>query len=85
MIDDPSPLVTFEAFGDNALNLVMRAYINDLDNRLVTMTELHQAILEKFRTADIEISFPQRDVHLDTSEPLELVLRKDAKAPQGSG
>ena len=84
VIDDPAPLISFEAFGDNALNLLMRAYISDLDNRLVTMTELHQAILDKFRAADIEISFPQRDVHLDTNQPLELVLRKEARMPHGS-
>ncbi len=84
VIDDPAPLVSFEAFGDNALNLVMRAYINDLDNRLNTATELHQEILDKFRAANIEISFPQRDVHLDTNQPLELVLRRDAKALQES-
>lgn len=46
------------------------------DNRVQTITGLHKAIDEKFRDADISISFPQRDIHLDTSTPLEINLRK---------
>jgi potassium efflux system protein len=76
VLDDPAPIITFEAFGDNSLTLNLRAYLGDLDRRLATITELHQAILDKFREADIEISFPQRDVHLTTIEPLELKLRR---------
>jgi potassium efflux system protein len=76
VLGDPAPIITFEAFGDNALTLNLRAYLGDLDRRLATITELHQAILDKFREADIEISFPQRDVHLTTIEPLELKLRR---------
>jgi potassium-dependent mechanosensitive channel len=80
IISDPAPRITFEGFGDNALNLVMRAYLSDLDNRLVTITELHQAILDKFRAAGIEIAFPQRDVHLDVSKPLELIMRRQPRS-----
>jgi potassium efflux system protein len=76
VLDDPAPMITFEAFGDNSLTLNLRAYLGDLERRLATITELHQAILDKFREADIEISFPQRDVHLTTIEPLELKLRR---------
>ena len=80
VLDEPPPRVTFEEFGDNALTLRLRAYLGELEGRLTVITELHQAIDEKFADAGLEISFPQRDVHLDTSRPLELVLRRDAKA-----
>jgi len=76
VLDEPEPMITFEAFGDNALTLNLRAYLGNMDRRLATITELHQSILDKFREADIEISFPQRDVHLTTIEPLELKLRR---------
>ncbi|MGD2119868.1 MAG: mechanosensitive ion channel, partial [Chromatiales bacterium] len=76
VLKDPAPRITFEGFGDNTLNLVLRAYLDDIDARLPTITELHQAINDKFEQADIVIAFPQRDVHLDTSSPLELVLRR---------
>ena len=72
VITDPPPRITFEGFGDNALTLFMRAYLNDVDSRLQTITELHQAILDRFRAAGIEIAFPQRDVHFDTDSPLKI-------------
>ncbi len=78
VLQDPAPLVTFEEFGDNALTLLLRAYLGSVDIRLSTTTEIHQAINEKFEQAGIVIAFPQRDIHLDTARPLELVLRQDA-------
>lgn len=77
VLEDPAPRVTFEGFGDNALTLLLRAYLDDMDARLATITELHQAINDKFNAAGIVIAFPQRDVHIDTARPLELVLRRD--------
>ncbi len=66
VLPDPSPTATFEGFGDNTLNLVLRAFLNSLDNRLATIHELHQRIYQAFNEAGIEISFPQRDLHLRT-------------------
>jgi potassium efflux system protein len=83
VLADPPPRITFEAFGDNALTLNMRAYLSDIDARLDTITELHQSILDKFRDAGIGIAFPQRDVHLDTNGPIELLLRRGAKDGPG--
>ena len=40
-----------------------------------TMTALHEAINQKFNDAGLVISFPQRDVHLDTSQPLDIRIR----------
>jgi potassium efflux system protein len=79
VLDDPKPVLSFESFGDNSLTLVLRAFIDDLDHRLGTITDLHKAIVGKFRQAGIEISFPQRDLHLDTREPLRVSIEA---APQ---
>ncbi len=76
VLADPKPLVSFEGFGDNALLLVLRAYLGSLDNRLATITELHQAIYTKLTAAGIAIAFPQRDVHLDTLKPIEIRIRQ---------
>ncbi|MCB1772061.1 MAG: mechanosensitive ion channel [Gammaproteobacteria bacterium] len=78
ILTDPTHRVSFEGFGDNSLTLNMRAFLANMDNRLQTITELHQAILDKFREAGIEIAFPQRDVHLSTTEPLEFLWRRGA-------
>lgn len=64
VLQEPAPSVTFEGFGDNTLNLVLRAFLNSLDNRLATIHELHQQIYQAFNEAGIEIAFPQRDLHL---------------------
>jgi potassium efflux system protein len=64
VLDDPEPIATFEQFGDSSLNLVLRAYLPDMENRLATITELHTEIHRRFADAGIEIPFPQRDVHL---------------------
>ena len=64
LLDDPPPVVTFEGFGDNTLNLVVRTYLPDLDNRLGTIHELHTRINDEFNREGIEIAFPQRDLHI---------------------
>ena len=72
VLEDPPPVATFEGFGDNSLNFLLRCYIPNLDNRLATITDLHLAIDKAFRKAEISIAFPQRDVHLDPTRPLEV-------------
>jgi potassium efflux system protein len=64
VLDDPTPLATFEKFGDSTLNLCLRCYIPSLDKRLETVTELHTAIDDSFAEHGIEIAFPQLDVNL---------------------
>ena len=66
VLEDPPPVATFQGFGDSALDLILRTYLPNLDNRLNTITELHEAIDREFKLAGIEISFPQRDLHLRT-------------------
>jgi potassium efflux system protein len=72
VLEDPAPVIAFEGFGDNALTLVLRCYLASLDNRLLATTNLHQTINGKFRAAGISIAFPQRDVHLNTPQPLNI-------------
>ena len=81
VLSDPMPFVTFEGFGDNALALNLRCYLASLDYRLATITELHAAINQKFNDAGLVIAFPQRDVHLDTSRPLDIRIRRDDEHP----
>ena len=75
VIDDPAPFVIFEGFGDNALNISLRAYLPNMEQRLTTKSELNESINRKFAEAGITIAFPQRDVHLDTNRPLEIRMR----------
>ncbi len=85
IVDEPAPLVTFEGFGDSTLNLVLRCYLADLENRLQSIHELHTMINKEFSAAGIEIAFPQRDLHL-RSLPKELTrfLARDQSAKESS-
>ncbi|MDF1743082.1 MAG: mechanosensitive ion channel [Gimesia sp.] len=67
VLSDPPPSITFESFGDSTLNLTLRAYLPNLENRLTVIHELNTAIHEQFAEAGFEIAFPQRDIHLYTA------------------
>ena len=76
VLDDPAPSVIFETFGDNSLGLLLRCFVENADLRYPTISALNQAINDKFNAAGIVIAFPQRDVHLDTTRPLQVELRR---------
>lgn len=82
VLDDPAPFITFDEFGDNALTIVLRAYLSDMDSRLTVSSQIRTLINDKFNDAGIVVAFPQRDVHLDTSAPLNINVRNlDGGAP----
>ena len=60
----PEPQVLFLRFGENALEFELRVWGGDVENRLTAQSEIHQEIDRKFREANIDIAFPQRDLHL---------------------
>jgi len=84
VLTDPPPFTGFEVFGDNSLNLNLRCFIDSIDYRLSTISELHQAINRKLNAAGIVIAYPQRDLHLDTTRPLDIRIRRD-DGTQGDG
>ncbi|UCG11709.1 MAG: mechanosensitive ion channel [Deltaproteobacteria bacterium] len=84
ILDDPAPLATFEGFGDNSLTFLLRAYLPSMENRLMTINELHMAIDKLFREAGITIAFPQRDVHLDASGPVDVRVVSEESTVQTS-
>jgi small-conductance mechanosensitive channel len=59
-----TPQVLFLSFGESSLDFELRVWVLDADHRLKAKSELHQAIDRRFREANIEIAFPQRDLHL---------------------
>ena len=74
---DPPPFVVFEDFAESSLNF--RAYfwvdITPEINSNIVRSEIRHRIGEYLAQAGIGIPFPQRDVHLDTTRPLEVTLR----------
>ncbi len=69
VLDDPRPRALFLGFGDSSLNFELRVFLDDRDKWPVLMDSLHSSIDAAFRQAEIEISFPQRDLHLRSVDP----------------
>jgi potassium efflux system protein len=82
VLDDPEPIISFDIFGDSSLILKARCYINSVDDRVDTITEVNRLVLQKFRAAGIEIAFPQRDVNFDSKQPLAIrLIEHENKTP----
>ena len=64
VLSDPAPIVHFSGFGDSALNLQIRVWIDEPRNHTVIGSKINFAIDEAFRKYNIEIPFPQRDIHV---------------------
>jgi len=68
--------VIFEDFADNALtfDLYFWLELGELINMRLIRSDIRFRIDELFRENGISISFPQRDVHLNTLKPLEIKM-----------
>jgi small-conductance mechanosensitive channel len=77
--DVPAPSVVFEDFGDNALIFDTYFWSDVGGEKLLRdiRSDVRFRITELFAENEIIVAFPQRDVHLDTSSPLELRMLKD--------
>ena len=66
VLSNPRPDVLFSDFGDSALIFVLRVW-TDVDNMLKVGTAIRFEIDRVFRERNIEIAFPQRDIHIRAS------------------
>lgn len=74
VLKDPPPVILFEQFADSALTFSVYFWLyleEERDNRII-LSDIRHHIAALFNKAGIVISFPQRDVHIDTAQPLEV-------------
>lgn len=64
LLRSPAPAVVFENFGASSLDFSVRGYIADVNTTLSSATQLRLDIFKALREKDIEIPFPQHDIHL---------------------
>ncbi|AXT19368.1 mechanosensitive ion channel protein MscS [Flavobacteriaceae bacterium AU392] len=64
ILNEPEPNVFFEDFGESSLNFRLYFYISDSFNVPLIKSDLRYKIYNTFKENNIEIPFPQRDVHL---------------------
>ncbi|MGC9527456.1 MAG: mechanosensitive ion channel family protein [Limnospira sp.] len=68
----PSPQVLFKGFGDSSLDFELRVWTRHPNRQVLIKSDLYYEIEAMLRRRNIEIPFPQRDLHVRGSMPLEL-------------
>lgn len=73
VLAEPAPRVFFTEFGDNALNFNLLVWIAEPRKQFLIKSDLYFRIEAILRHRQIEIPFPQRDLHLRSGNlPIEL-------------
>jgi small-conductance mechanosensitive channel len=74
VLADPAPDVIFTDFGDSSLDFELRVWTtNQVRTPQILKSDLYFAIFDLFKREEIELPFPQRDLHLRSiSVPLTL-------------
>lgn len=78
VLKDPPPFVLFTNFGDDSLvfELVFWVKMRRMLQRRIIESDLRFIIDGLFREAGIVIAFPQRDVHLHPTRPLQVEVTR---------
>ncbi len=70
VLKNPNPEVLFMDFGDSSWDLKLRVWIMNPKRHYYVRSDLNCAIVHKFRKNNIEIPFPQRDLHVRSPLPV---------------
>jgi potassium efflux system protein len=82
VLDDPPPQAYFIEFGDSTLNFELRVHVNGLQDFLQVRNDVLSMVDDIFREHDIEIAFPQRDIHVRMGDGyIPVSLRDDLPFP----
>ena len=75
ILNDPAPRCLLKGYGDSALNLELRVWVEDPQNGVSNIkSEIYLRIHDMFMENDIHFPYPQRDIHL--KGPLEIQMEK---------
>jgi len=66
VVSDPAPEVFCVGLGDSSIDFEVWVYVKDLMDIMPLSHEIHASITGALTEADIEIPFPQRDIHVRT-------------------
>lgn len=65
VLKSPECDVLFDSYGDNSINFNLRVWTStDVNKPKVLRSELYYEIFRRFGEENVEIPFPQRDIHL---------------------
>jgi len=82
VLSEPKPICLLTGFGDSSVNLELRFWISDPSNGVSNVkSAIYLLIWDKFHEHGIEIPYPQRDLHIRSSETIP-VARREGTSPQ---
>ncbi len=74
VIPEPKSACLLKGFGDSSVDLELRFWIDDPQNGVANVkSEILLLVWDKFHEHDIEIPFPQRDLHIRSAEPVPVL------------
>ena len=77
VLADPAPTVIFMAHGESSLDFNLRVFLPSPNELMVLRNRLNTLINKEFAAVGIEIPFPQRDLHIRSSDvPLTSMVTK---------
>ncbi|TXH26514.1 MAG: mechanosensitive ion channel [Elusimicrobia bacterium] len=76
VLADSPPRAVFDQFGDSALQFRVYVWIDNPDRQTQIKHDLHTRINQTLQDAGIEMAYPQRDIHLFSSRPLDVRIQK---------
>ena len=79
VLEVPEPQVLFMGFGDSSLDFELRVFIADVQKSIITRSKVRVEIFKLFRDENVEIPFPQRDLHIRSSDIGDLNTSRDDK------
>ncbi len=80
VLENPRPRVFFRGFGDSSLDFELYLWIPNVSDKKEITSDILFKIDQKFREHDVEIPFPQRDLHV-RSVDAGLMKKVEQKAP----
>lgn len=73
VLKEPKPTVKFADFGESSLIFEIYFWVS-ISSPVDAENELRHRIAEVFAAEKIVMAFPQRDVHLETTQPLQVIV-----------
>ncbi len=65
ILSSPKPYILFDGFGDSSLNFNVLVWTTEyIDRPKILRSEVYYEIFAKFKEHNVEIPFPQHDIHL---------------------
>lgn len=77
-----NPYVLFREFADSSLNFELRCFLINVDSRMEVLSDINFEIDRLFKANNIEIPFPQQDIHIKPELIKSELIKPELKEPE---